>query len=52
MGTQNWRHDWQGIIRQLRVVNDCADEQRLIDTFSKPKAPTVLGFNLIAGSRD
>ncbi len=52
MGTQNWRHDWQGIIRQLRVVNDSADEQRLIDTFSKPKAPTVLGFNLIAGSRD
>lgn len=38
--------------RQLRVVNDCADEQRLIDTFSKPKAPTVLRFNLVAGSRD
>ena len=38
--------------RQLRVVNDCADEQRLIDTFSKPKAPTVLRFNLVAGSSD
>lgn len=58
MGTQNWRHHWQGIIRQLRVVSDCADEQRLIDTLSKPKATTVLGFvnthalNLAAGSSD
>lgn len=58
MGTQNWRHHWQGIIRQLRVVSDCADEQRLIDTLSKPKATTVLGFvnahamNLVAGSSD
>jgi N-acetylglucosaminyldiphosphoundecaprenol N-acetyl-beta-D-mannosaminyltransferase len=58
MGKQNWRHNWQGIIRQLRVVSDCADEQRLIDTLSKPKAPTVLGFvnahamNLVAGNTD
>jgi N-acetylglucosaminyldiphosphoundecaprenol N-acetyl-beta-D-mannosaminyltransferase len=58
MGAHNWRHNWQGIIRQLRVVSNCADEQRLIDTLSKPKAPTVLGFvnahamNLVATNPD
>lgn len=58
MGAQNWRHNWQGIIGQLRVVSDCADEQGLIETLSKPQAPTVLGFvnahamNLVAGNSD
>jgi exopolysaccharide biosynthesis WecB/TagA/CpsF family protein len=51
-----WQHNWQTIIRKLRVVNDSGDEQRLIDALSRTEVATVLGFvnahamNLVAGN--
>jgi hypothetical protein len=53
-----WQHNWQTIVQKLRVVNDSADEQRLMDALSRTEVTTVLGFvnahamNLVAGNAD
>ena len=53
-----WQHNWQTIIQSLRVVGDADEEQRLIETLSRPQAATVLGFvnahamNLVARDND
>lgn len=58
MRALTWQQNWQTIIQQLRVVNDPADEQKLIDALSRSEVATVLGFvnahamNLVAGNSD
>lgn len=44
MRSSNWQQDWQAIVRKLKVVNDPAAEQALIETLARPEVPTVLGF--------
>lgn len=58
MQTLAWQQRWRALIDKLRVVGDLDDEQRLIESLSKPEAATVLGFvnahamNLAAGNAD
>ena len=50
-----WQGRWRAIVQKLSVITDAADEQRLVDTLSRPSSPTVLGFvnahamNLVVG---
>ncbi|EJN23719.1 exopolysaccharide biosynthesis protein, WecB/TagA/CpsF family [Pseudomonas sp. GM78] len=44
MRTLAWQHNWQTIIQTLRVIKDADQEQRLIETLSRPQRATVLGF--------
>lgn len=39
-----WQQRWQHIVQQLKVVNDAAAEQGLIDHLSAVEHSTVLGF--------
>ena len=58
MDSLPWQQRWRGLVDKLRVVGDLDDEQRLIESLSKPESPTVLGFvnahamNLAAGNAD
>jgi exopolysaccharide biosynthesis WecB/TagA/CpsF family protein len=58
MRTLAWLHNWQTIIRKLRVVSDLDDERGLIDALSSTRVATVLGFvnahamNLVARNSD
>lgn len=53
-----WQQRWRALADKLRVVGDPEDEQRLIESLSKPESVTVLGFvnahamNLAAGNAD
>lgn len=44
MSPLSWQHNWQTILRKLRVVRDAGDEQQLIDALSRSEGTTVLGF--------
>lgn len=58
MRALTWLRRWQTIVQQMRVVNDSADEQALIEALSRTEAPTVLGFvnahamNLVTANAD
>ncbi|MEX3772726.1 WecB/TagA/CpsF family glycosyltransferase [Pseudomonas sp. MYb118] len=58
MSASGWRHHWQTIVANIRVVNDAGDEKALIETLTRPQATTVVGFvnahamNLVTGNRD
>lgn len=55
MGEQLWQTRWNTVLDNVQVVNDPADEQRLLAALSTPERATVLGFvnahalNLVAG---
>ena len=53
-----WLQRWKTIIGKLRVVEDAADEQNVLQALSAPRTATVLGFvnahamNLVAANPD
>ncbi|MFJ4065734.1 WecB/TagA/CpsF family glycosyltransferase [Pseudomonas sp. NPDC089996] len=58
MADQGWLQRWKTIMGRLRLVQDAADEQRLLASLCSAQRPTVLGFvnahamNLVAGKPD
>jgi exopolysaccharide biosynthesis WecB/TagA/CpsF family protein len=58
MDSLPWQQRWRALVDKLRVVGDPDDEQRLVESLSKPESATVLGFvnahamNLAAGNVD
>ncbi len=58
MSGLGWQRNWQAIVQKIRVVNDGADEQALIEALSRTGTATVLGFvnahamNLVTGNGD
>jgi N-acetylglucosaminyldiphosphoundecaprenol N-acetyl-beta-D-mannosaminyltransferase len=58
MGDWAWLQRWKTIMGKLRLVEDAADEQRLLASLCSPQRPTLLGFvnahamNLVAAKAE